>query len=360
MEARRAPPEPDVRLVPDAAGRLRPARLLASPRRLPSDRKGPHRSRAVRRSSGLGDSFPLLLFGATCLSLALYSLLFHAVNLGGRVPLWTYLAGLGGIALAGGLISAAIPEEMEGLPRAGERLGGDLIVVPFREWQELRSRVTQPTGGSSSDAGGEGRSSPTLASAGRARPPTSPAAQRPAPARPKTANAPPPAWWEEALRAAEKDGLLATPGSGGGVSDGPADFHEVLDALDSLAAEAAAPSGSSDRQRPRSSLTPQSSVESPKPPAPSPSRTLAAEPGSAPAEALDRLTEELETLSKSPAAPQVRESRCASCGASVGVGSGTCSACGRPLCRACHDRSVGEGDGSICSVCAMLLNGSEP
>lgn len=311
---------------------------------------------------GLPESLPLILFGLASVGLAVYSLVEHSNAFGTRVPLWTFLAGLGGIALAGGLASAALGEELENLPRAGDHFGTDLIVVPLTEWRALRAtaelsrrtlspsppprarRTLSPS--TLSDA-----SSPATPTAGSIAPPA------PVPARPPMT---PPEWWDDALRAAQEDGLLVA-GPRPDPSE-PSDFREVLDTLDSLSGEAMGGSAarSPNRARAASAESAGDVGERPgrgRPPSP---HLLRSSARADPAAALDDLRAELDSLSPAASPSPLTVSRsvlCAGCGASVAAqrdGAANCSSCDRPLCRACLDRAVAEDRLGLCPRCAML------
>ena len=362
--------------VPDSSGRLLPARLPAGPA-TPAPRATPRLPRPEARGGGWQDSLPLILFGLTCLGLAVYSYLLHAGAWGGRVPLWTYLAGLGGIALAGGIASAAVGEDLDSLPSAGDRLGGDLIVVPYSEWTALREAAGRA-------AAGRGLTTTPPAPASVSRVPASPAARpRPAAGAVATPAVPsrppvtvpgrpaetPPEWWEAALRAAQEDGLLEGKTKRSSIGAEPAEYREVLETLDSIESQSATTGSKSlPRSRSRGSGEPAAGPREPTlapPVAPSPPANITAQRPSKADEELDALTQELEALrppispmAAKTSAPSRVQDPCAGCGVPLSAPGprDRCESCGRPQCRSCLERARSEGHHSRCPVCAMLLD----
>src|ERR1700686_2645174 len=83
------------------------------------------------------DPFPVgLLFVTGCSAVALAGYAYISqVRVGfTHLPLWVYLLALGATALIGGVATTLVGDPLSDLPRAGERLGDHLIVVPVSEW----------------------------------------------------------------------------------------------------------------------------------------------------------------------------------------------------------------------------------
>lgn len=309
---------------------------------------------------------PLLLFGAACLALALYSVVFHTVSLVGRVPLWTYLAGLGGIALAGGIASAVVPEQPANTPHAGDRLAGNLIVVTYDEWLALR-RAKEETTAPKPVFPRRGKPvGTTLPAPDTRRVPARPGVPKAAPAPALPPQRPlhtPPEWWAAALKAAQEDGLLSTP-TGPPTAGATPDFREVLETLDSISQEAA--SAAVGTSKPRSSAVgdpPRASGASRGSGGAANSATTRLSSDGEAGSELDALTKELERLSTEPprSSPSPRTIECAGCGTPVSSfgPEANCESCGRPQCRSCRDRATAEGHGNRCPVCAMLFDAAD-
>lgn len=358
-------PQPN-RWVPDAAGRLRPGRLAGAAPPPLSPLPVPARPSIKRALPGLSDSIPLLLFGLLSIGLSVYSLFAHANAFGSRVPLWSYLAGLGGIALAGGLASAAAREEITDLPRAGDRLGSDLLVVRRVDWIRLQARRVEPESPRMPKPPvpplrhPQTTNRPTQSARPVRQPIASPA---PEPLRPPRT---PPDWWEDALRAAQEDGLLG--GSRPLDPSEPADFREVLETLDSIeieAREVAAGCSATDSRD-----DPQAAPDLDQPAAArlraGPTHPNRPHPRADPTAALYELRAELDAITPEavgilgatgpPSAP------CAGCGTSLPSkreGGSDCRTCGRAMCRSCLDRGVAEERPGLCSRCAMLSESAD-
>lgn len=97
---------------PDA----RPSRTKARPgvadREPPRARSGTTASHAPVFPA-LKEAFPLVFFGACCISLGLYFGLTGVSPFASRVPFWLFLLLMGGVAVGGGLLSSQIPDEVE-------------------------------------------------------------------------------------------------------------------------------------------------------------------------------------------------------------------------------------------------------
>jgi hypothetical protein len=93
--------------------------------------------RATKKRDG---AFPVeLLFvtGCAAIGLAIFAYLSQLRVGSTHLALWIYLLALGATALVGGVATSLVGEPMDDLPRAGERVGEDLIVVPVSEWNTL-------------------------------------------------------------------------------------------------------------------------------------------------------------------------------------------------------------------------------
>ena len=316
------------------------------------------------RFPGLSESLPLLMFGAAAVVAGVYLVATRAPGLGGHIPLWAYLTTLGSIAIAGGLAGSVVGDPMDDLPKAGDAVGEDLLVVPRSEWLELRS---QALGARAEVAGARLRSSEPAPSPVRtplrepARIPSlpNPAAANPSPAVPPSGGVPD--WWETALAARtpseEGDPVFPT-----GVP-APKPEDEVLSSLDAIAVEATPkvlvpePPIRAAPQPPPGAL-----LQPPRPRAPR------ARPAPSPIEidlqldeiarGVDHLLPPAGAVSPPGTPPAVPPVACVRCQNPVAAGSADleCESCGRPLCGNCLDLAKGEGNPGLCQVCAMLLD----
>jgi len=384
--ARRAP-RPPQRLLDRSRGGPRAA-LPARPAPRPVEvRDGPHaRDRpTLGFLPGLGESLPLLLFGGACLALSIYTFVARGQTFGGRIPLWPYLLGLGAIAVVGGLVSSTVGDDLEDLPKAGDRLGEDLVVVPLREWNALR-RGPSTSSGSRSPAlhgGGPGvrrTARPALAADGRSTAPSLP------PSDPISAILVPAAppylededWWHDALLrtgASPDEPSAWSPRAGAGASE----VRDVLDTIDSIRTDLTTPRKRTPTARSR---VPRAAALRPVPTMPVRSAPSAqARPastgpvGRSAAEAvlesgLADLARELEVLTATRpdlarARPDAGQSappaKCAGCDAPSARGPtpSLCESCGRPLCAKCASKAEQSHHAMLCPMCAMLLDGSE-
>ncbi|HEY6238250.1 MAG TPA: hypothetical protein VIZ68_03590 [Thermoplasmata archaeon] len=327
---------------------------------------------------GLSESLPLLVFGAACLALSLYAFSTRGQMFGGRVPVWAYLLGLGAIAVVGGLISSAVGEDFDDLPKEGDRVGSDLVVVPLREWNAMRERAPSAGGAPSGRrsepmpraALPERTAFPGLTSHPQARAPTA----SPPPIPPGVLGFRNPAvyeetddWWDDALQRTSANpedpaSWLPEPPSA------PGEARDVLETLDSIQAEIVPASA-------RTRIRPGSGAKESRP-APRASATPLAPLAGLEAE-LARFSRELDRLEVRPPSPIVPAtlnrrlaapprpaavaSTCVSCDSPMRPrGSGTpCEACGRSLCGSCLAKSQRSDRPGLCPMCAMLLDGSE-
>src|SRR4029077_12660158 len=85
----------------------------------------------------------LLLVGSAAFVLSVAAFLTDFRLGANQFPIWVYLVAMGGIAIVGAAASTFATEPLDDMPRAGARIGGDLIVVPLAAWEAL---VTRPRG----------------------------------------------------------------------------------------------------------------------------------------------------------------------------------------------------------------------
>ncbi len=372
MASRGPDPAPSARAgTVDASGRLRPAGLAG--RSVPPRRRETRaRAKPERPQGPWEESLPLLLFGGTCLGLAVYSYLFHTGAFGTRIPLWIYFSGLGAIAVGGGVAAAAVHEDTSASPRPGDRVGEGMVAVPAEEWEAMRStvRAVRPfddvARGPMAPPPGAPLSRPT-APPPRPSPPSRPREL----GRPEPSTAKPPTdWWENAVEQARKEGVLEGLARDRRLSE--ADLAQVLETLDALAR------GATPRPPPTAPSVPRHG------PPHRPSRAHLHErrpiyeeterdheapapfaDGDRPVEALDALASELATIvrRRPPVpAPTSAEGTCAACGRTLDPhgrsGAGACGSCGRPLCKTCAAGRQGPSGEPLCEVCSMLLDGA--
>jgi hypothetical protein len=251
-------------------------------------------------ANGLRESLPLLVFGAATLALSAYSLLTQHGAGPGRIPLWAYFAGLGTIALIGGVLSSFSVEEIERAPHAGDVLGPDLVVVSRRDW-ERRPSTDRPA--ASALRRGRDRPAAVPVVAPRSGPAPGPGVLPPSPSRVFAPSGRPGGSPALGARRGERE-PAGHPPAGGPEADR---ILTELNAIE-LGLEARSPKG----VRPRS-------------------------------------------LARSHAPD--RATTCPHCEAPrrAGEAAVTCDSCGDPICGRCAQAPPGDVSGRFCSTCSSLL-----